>query len=164
MSPFFYKLPSDIILHHILTCLDYDSRQTMNKLLPAHERLIKRIPIKERIEHDISAHISISNNVLNRLSKIRNEVERVAIWRNYCKELLSYKINTLLKYNSNYNNTVRYQLTVWNNQNTLIQHNVPIWLRQRIMYLTAQILEKLDNTLPVSLEFNKVKAQAIEII
>lgn len=164
MSLSFSNLPSDIILHHILPCLDYDSRQTMNKLLPAHERLIKRIPMKERIGHDISAHMSISNNVLNRLSKIRNVVERVAIWRNYCKELLSYKIDTLLKYNLKYNNIVRYQLTVWNNQDTLIQHNIPIWLRQRIMYLTAQILEKLDNTLPVSSESHKVKAIAITVV
>jgi hypothetical protein len=164
MSLSFSNLPSDIIRHHILPFLEYDSRQTLNQLLPPYERLIKRIPIKERIQHDIAANMSISQNFINRMNMTSNRVNRVGLWRNYCKELLSYKINTLLKYNPSFNDTIRYQLSVWNDQDTLIQYNIPIWLRRRIMYLTAQILDKLDNALPVSLDFHKVKAQAIAII
>lgn len=157
------NLPSDVIRHHILPFLDYDSRQTLNQLLPPYERLIKRIPIKERIQHDIAAHMSISQNFINRMKSTNNTVNRVMIWRTYCKELLSYKIDTLLKYNPSFNDTVRYQLTVWNNQDTLLEYKIPFWLRKRIMHLTAQILDKLDNALPVSLDFHKVKAQTITI-
>jgi hypothetical protein len=160
----FSNLPSDVIRHHILPFLEYDSRQTLNQLLPSYERLIKRIPLKDRIQHDVSAHMLISQNFISRMNKTHNRVNRVRLWRNYCKELLSYKINTLLKYNPTFNNTVRYQLTVWNNQDTLIQYKIPIWLRNRIKHLTAQILYKLDNALPVSLDFHKIKAQSIAIV
>ena len=106
MSISFSHIPSDVILHHILPFLDYDSRQTMNQLLSYHERLIKRIPVKERVNHDINAHMLISQNLLHNLNSTHNKLKRVQIWRNYCKELLSYKINTLLKYNKKFNNTV----------------------------------------------------------
>ena len=141
----FNDLPSDVTLHNILPFLDYNSRQTLNQLLPPYERLIQRIPLNDRIQHDVYTHMSISKNLLSRLEYTHNKIDRVGIWRNYCKELLSYKLTTILQHFPNFQNTVRVQLYSWSDEDVLIRYNIPSWLRKRVQHLTNQVLMRLDN-------------------
>ena len=141
----FKDFPSDVILHNILPFLDYDSRQTMNRLLPPYERLIHRIPLNDRIQHDVYTHMSISRNVIDRLAYTHNRTKRVGIWRNYCKELLSHKLTTILQYCPNFQETVKFQLYNWSDEAVLIRYNIPSWLQKRVQHLTKQVLLRLDN-------------------
>lgn len=138
-------IPSDVILHHILPFLDYDTRQTLNRLLPRHERLVNRIPLKIRIEHDAWAHRSISTNLLNRMNATKGVVKRVGVWRNYCKELLSHKLATILRYFPKFRSAIVYQLNMWSNEDALTAHGVPNWLQKRVRYLTQHVMARLEN-------------------
>jgi len=158
MALSFHHLPSDVILHNILPFLDYDSRQTMNRLLPSYERSIKRIPLEERIKHDMFAHLSISQNLLKRMDYTHNKVARVGVWRNYCKELMTYKVATLLQYAPNFRLTITEQLANWSNEEVLLRYNIPSWLRKRVKHLTQEVIERLEHTLHVKMKMGKIRS------
>ena len=141
----FNDIPSDVTLYKIIPFLDYDSRQTINRLLPSYDRLINRIPLNDRIRHDVYTHMSISRNLLDRMAYTHNKIERVGLWRNYCKELLSHKLTTILQYCPNFQETVKFQLYNWSDEAVLIRYNIPSWLQKRVQHLTKQVLLRLDN-------------------
>jgi len=141
-------VPSDIMKHNVLGFLDYESRMNVNRALPFEERLVKRIPFKVRVAHDVIAHCSIIQNIIAKFETNKNRVVNLAVWREFCKKLLDHRTASMLRYSQVLRPLIVQKLVEFSDAQVIEQPEVPKWLAKRILHVSAQALTHIQELPP----------------